>query len=377
MVYAGVSSILFYSGGQSTMTKTLRAGVIGAGAISTRSHIPAYQAAGDVNVVAVCDVKKERAASVAKELEIPASYGDYRDMLANEDLDLVSVCIPNALHAQAAIDAMRAGAHVLCEKPMAVAYADAREMVAVSQETGKSLTIGHHMRYQPATRAAKDLVMQGRLGNVYYAKASYLRRSGIPGYGSWFTNKDLAGGGALMDIGCHMLDLVLWLMGYPKPVSVTASTYAEFGPKAKGLGGWGADHFGPGARFDVDDLSTAFVRFENGATLLLEASWATQGTQGQRYQVYGTEGGLEYNADLFGTETPLHCFGEDADGLTEEAVDLPEATTVGHQALLNAWLEAVRAGKQPVIRAEQGAVVVQIIEAAYKSAKTGSQVTLD
>jgi len=359
------------------MSDVLRAGVIGAGAISTRSHIPAYRAANDVQVVAVCDVKSERAASVAEELDIPASYADYRDMLAEEDLDLVSVCIPNSLHAQAAIDAMRAGAHVLCEKPMALAYADAVEMVKVSEETGRSLTVGHHMRYDPANKAAKALVTRGKLGDIYYAKASYLRRSGIPGYGSWFTNKNLAGGGAMMDIGCHMLDLVLWLMGHPKPVRVFASTYAKFGPRAKGLGGWGADHFGPGARFDVDDLSTAFVRFDNGATLHLEASWATQGTEGQRYQLYGTKAGLEMNAGLFGHEKPLHFFGEEAEGLSEEAVELPVQSAGGHQALAAAWIQAIRAGQPPVIRAEEGAIVVQIIEAAYKSAATGHEVDLD
>ncbi len=358
------------------MSKTLRAGLIGAGAIAVRGHIPAYRGAKDVQIAAICDVNVERARSVAKEIGIPAFYGDYQRMLATEKLDLVSVCSPNVFHAPMAIAAMRAGAHVICEKPMCLTYADAEEMVRVAEATGRSLTVGHHMRYQPAPVKAHEMIEQGALGQVYFVKASYLRRSGIPGYGSWFTNKDLSGGGALMDIGCHMLDLSLWMMGHPNPVSVTASTYAKFGPQAKGLGGWGADHFGPGSRFDVDDLTTAFVRFDNGGTLVLEASWATHGTQGQLLQVFGTEGGLELNAKLFGADEPLHYFGEAAGELTEEAVVLPEVASQGHSALIPDWVDAVRAGRKPIIQPEQGALVVQIIEAAYKSAETGCEVRL-
>ncbi len=358
------------------MSKTLRAGLIGAGAIAVRGHIPAYREAKGVKIAAICDVNLERAKSVAEEMEIPAYYADYGEMLAAEKLDLVSVCSPNAFHAAMAIDALRAGANVICEKPMCLTYADAQRMMQTAETAGRSLTIGHHMRYQPATVKAHEMIQEGALGDVYYVKASYLRRSGIPGYGSWFTNKDLAGGGAMMDIGCHMLDLALWLMGHPKPVSVMAATYAKFGPQAKGLGGWGADHFGAGSRFDVDDLTSAFVRFENGSTLVLEASWATHGSQGQLMQLFGTEGGLELNANLFGAETPLHYFGEEDGELTSATVPLEEVASRGHQALIPDWVDAIRAGRQPVIQPAHGALVVQIIEAAYKSAASGTEVRL-
>jgi len=358
------------------MTRTLRAGLIGAGAIAVRGHIPAYRKADGVEIAAICDVNEKRAQAVARKEAIPAYYTDYQKMLAAERLDLVSVCSPNAFHAAMAIDAMRSGAHVICEKPMCLTYADAQRMLDVAAQTQRSLTVGHHMRYQPASIRAHEMVESGALGQVYYVKASYLRRSGIPGYGSWFTNKDLAGGGALMDIGCHMLDLSLWMMGHPNPVSVAASTWAKFGPRAKGLGGWGADHYGAGSRFDVDDLATVFVRFDNGCALFLEASWATHGTQGQMLQVYGTEGGLELNANLFGPGEPLHFFGETADGPTEEAVALPEVDRQGHEALIPDWVAAVRDGRQPVVQPAHGALVVRIIEAAYKSAEGGCEIRL-
>lgn len=358
------------------MSNTLRAAVIGAGAIAVHGHIPAYQAAPDVEVAAVCDTNFERAKQVAQEKGIPKAYPDAATMLAAEKPDLVSVCVPNVFHKPMAIAALQHGAHVLCEKPMALRYADALAMVEAAKTAGRTLTIGHHMRFSPQPMAMYAAIQEGKLGEVYYAKVSYLRRSGIPGYGSWFTNKDLAGGGAMLDIGCHILDLALWFLGHPRPVSVSASTYAKFGPQAKGLGRWGADHFGAGARFDVDDLATAFVRFENGVTLTIEASWAGHGTDGQRLQLFGTEGGLEMNDKLFGKEEPVHFFGEGAEGLTEEPLPFEQLPGSSYEREVAAWVEGIRTGRPPLITGEQGAAVVQIIEAMYTSAASGQEVSL-
>jgi predicted dehydrogenase len=311
--------------------------------ISVRGHAPGYRAAPGVEVAALCDIKADRASAAAQELGIPKVYTDYREMLAQEKLDLVSVCSPNAFHAEMTIAALRAGAHVLCEKPMALTYADAQAMIAASREAGRSLTVGFHNRYRPEMRAVYDALRDGKLGKIYYAKASMLRRSGIPGYGSWFTNKDLAGGGALMDIGCHILDLALWMLGHPKPVSVSAATYAQFGPRAKGLGTWGSDHYPAGARFDVDDLATAFVRFEGGLTLTLEASWAGHGTDGTRLQFFGAEGGIEYNDKLFGKVAPVHLFGESDGKLTEEEVPFSQVEGSAYQIEIADWIAAIEA----------------------------------
>ena len=358
------------------MSKIMRVGIIGAGAISQRGHIPGYRATPDVEVVALCDINEQRVRQVAEEMEIPRTYTDYEQMLAAEDLDLVSVCSPNTYHATMAIAALEAGAHVLCEKPMALAFDDAQAMVETARRAGRSLTIGHHMRHQPMMMAAKESIAKGELGRIYYAKASYLRRSGIPGYGSWFTNKDLAGGGAMMDIGCHILDLALWMLGHPQPLTVSASVYSNFGPRAKGLGGWGADHLGAGARFDVDDLASAYVRFAGGVTLLVEASWAGHGSGGQRLQLFGTEGGLEVNPKLFGSEEPLHYFAERDGELIEEAVDFESSDELAYAREISSWVAAIRQGEPPFVTREQGAQVIQIIEAVYKSAGSGAEVSL-
>lgn len=358
------------------MTASLRAGVIGAGFIAVRGHVPGYRSVPGVEVAAICDVKEERARATAQEFAIPRYYTDYREMLRAERLDLVSVCSPNAFHAQMTVDALQAGAHVLCEKPMALTYADASRMVETSRKTGRSLTVGFHNRYRPEMLAAKQAIGDGLLGSVYYVKASMMRRSGIPGYGSWFTNKDLAGGGTMLDIGCHILDMALWLVGHPKPLTVSGSTYAQFGPLAKGLGTWGVDHFPAGARFDVDDLTTAFVRCEGGLTLVVEACWACHNTDGERIQVYGTTGGVELNPKLFGKEQPLHLFGEKGKDLTEEPITFGKVEGTAYAREIADWLQRLQKGLPPTVTAEQAALVAQIVEAVYKSAGTGREVAL-
>lgn len=357
------------------MSKTWRAGVIGAGAIAVHGHIPGYQSVPGVELIALCDINQERARSVAASKGIAHIYSDYREMLEKEDLDLLSVCSPNAYHAEMAIAGLESGAHVLCEKPMALTYADARRMVAASKRAGRSLTVGFHNRYRPDMSAGHEVVQSGKLGQVYYAKASLLRRSGIPGYGSWFTNKDLAGGGAMMDIGCHILDMALWWLGHPKPLTVSGATYAKFGPQAKGLGSWGADHYPAGARCDVDDLTTAFVRFEGGLTLTLEASWAGHGTDGQRIQVFGTDGGVEYYEQLFGSE-PLRFFGEGGNCLIQGSIAYGTAQGSPYEREIADWLSRIERGEAPLITAEQATMVVQIVEAIYKSAETAQEVSL-
>ena len=172
--------------------QTLRAGVLGCGAIGTRGHIPGFQAAG-IEVVAVCDANLVRAQSVAKEMRIARAYSDYNELLADKEVDVVSVGLPNYLHTPVTIAALEAGKHVLCEKPFATRSADAERMIATAQRTGKMLSINQHMRFEGASRAMREAVAAGRLGHVYLADVRMIRSAGIPGFGSWFTNKDLAG----------------------------------------------------------------------------------------------------------------------------------------------------------------------------------------
>ncbi len=288
----------------------LRVAVIGAGFVATKGHLPALARNRDTQVVALVDVNAARAAEAAQVFNIPAVYADYVEMLREVAPDLVIVGTPNLYHAPVSVDALNAGAHVLCEKPMALTVADAQAMADTARRNNRLLTIGVHNRFRPEAELLKRIIDDGQLGRVYYAKVSLFRRRGIPGFGSWFTNKDLAGAGALFDIGVHMVDLAVWLMGSPRPVSVMGATYSEFGPRGLGLGGWGADapasgHVPQGARFDVDDLAAGMVRFDNGATLMVDISWAGHVPSEERLQILGTDAGAELHIpDRFGSTAP-------------------------------------------------------------------------
>lgn len=301
-------------------SNTHRVAVIGAGSIAKWSHIPGFQRLPNCEVVAVCDVNESRARELADSLNVSRTYGDYNLMLREMRPDITVVATPNMFHAPMSMAALRAGSHVLCEKPLALTYADAQEMFAVAEQQGRVLTAGTHFRFTPPMQVAKHQADAGFFGHIYAVRTAWQRRNGIPGYGSWFTNRDLAGGGALLDIGIHALDRALYLMGYPKPVAVTGATFAEFGPRGMGLGGWGADIFMPavGARYDVDDFAWAFIRFENGAVVNLQVSWASNYPEVFMTEVFGSEGGgyiggrdkVELYTMLNGQEvavqTPLH-----------------------------------------------------------------------
>lgn len=277
-----------------SQSPTWRVGIIGAGTIVTHAHIPDFQSIDNVDVVALCDVNEDRVRQVAAEHDVPQPYTDYRRMLDEAKPNIVVVATPNAFHRQMSMDALDAGAHVLCEKPLAVTIDEVEEMVAAAAAKNRTLTVGTHYRYSAPAQACKAQADAGFFGKVYAARSLWQRRRGIPGFGSWFTRKDLAGGGALFDIGIHALDRALYVMGYPKPVRVTGATFAEFGPRGQGLFGWGVDGVAAGtagARFDVDDMAWAQIRFENDAVLQLQVAWAAHYPEEFRTQFFGSEGG--------------------------------------------------------------------------------------
>jgi len=375
-------------------TDKLRVGVIGAGFIAERGHLPGYQCHPQTEVVAICDPNEERAHKVAQEYGIRHVFADHRRMLETEHLDLVSVCTPNALHAPATIAALEAGAHVLCEKPMALTVAEAKTMIETAERVGRKLTVGFHNRFRPECQILKNLAEQGTLGEIYYARVSMLRRSGIPGYGSWFTNKKLAGGGSLMDSGVHGLDLVLWLMEQPRPVSVLGVTFREFGSRGQGLGGWGADIYGGLQQFDVDDLAVAMIRFENGAVLMLEISWAGHSISCEWLQLLGKDGGAELDLDPSEGGTCLRVFTS----LHDQPVDIiPEVPKIAldsqflashpalsafpnmkflgaHQKKIEDTVDSIVHNRAPLVTPQQALLVTQLLESIYKSAETGREI---
>ncbi len=344
-------------------SKRVHVGVIGAGI--GRLHIQSYCKCPEAEVVAICDAREDRARRVASEFGIPHLYTDYRDMLALPGLDAVSVCTPNYLHAQMTIDSFEAGKHVICEKPLAITPAEGEAMVAAGKKAGKIFMTAFNNRFRGDTQTLKKFIENGELGEIYFAKTGWIRRKGIPGMGSWFTQKEKAGGGPLIDIGVHVLDLTLWLMGNPKAISVTGSTYAKFGPKGEGTGSWGtADASGI---FDVEDFAAGFIRLENGATVMLEASWASHIKCDVIYtQLLGTKGGAELD--------PLRIY-TDVHGTSVDI--MPQCPNVsGHEMEIRHFIDCIINGKEPISTGEHGLEIVRILDAIYKSAETGREVVL-
>ena len=348
-----------------------RVAFIGAGGIVKYSHIPNFVRLPNIEAVALCDVNEPRAQTLAAEMQIPAVYTDHRKMLAAIKPDITVVATPNVYHKPMSIDALNAGSHVLCEKPLALTYADAKEMFAVARQQGKVLTVGSHYRWADPMRLAKAQVDGGFLGRIYAARTVWHRRSGIPGYGSWFTNNDLAGGGSLLDIGIHALDRALFLMGYPQPVSATGATFAEFGPRGKGLGGWGSDILTPDpkTRYDVDDLAWAFVRFANGLVLQFQVSWAIHRADEFATELFGTEGGLHL-ADREKLELYSTLNGQNVNTL----VELPKVPGNSYQRLVENLVRHLDGDPTAeLITPEEALSAVSIIDAIQRSAVSGRE----
>ncbi len=345
----------------------LKIGIIGVGGIAQSAHIPGYKAAGDqVELVACADVNYERAKQVAESFGFRRAYQDYREMLEKEELDAVSVCTPNKFHAPATIAALEAGCHVLCEKPPAMTAAEARQMVETAERVGKVLTFGLHYRFSTEVQAAKRIIDGGEIGHIYAARVDAIRRRGIPGWGV-FTNKELQGGGPVIDIGVHMLDTCLYLMGYPKPVQVLAKTYQEIGNRP-GVGAMGAWDW---QNFQVEDLAMGMIKLDNGATILLETSFAQNIDVMDRMNVRlsGREGGI----NLF----PLKVAKEMHGGLYDVTpawlprVDRPHTEEVKH------FVAACRGEHEPMVKPHEAVRLQELLDAIYASAEKDDIVYLD
>jgi len=359
--------------------RPLKAAVIGAGWIAEHCHLPGYQKAG-VEVAAIAEVVPQRAAEQAKAFGVARTYTDWRQLLKEERPDIVSVCVPNMFHAEVALGALKAGAHVLCEKPLATSVAQAAEMFDTARRQGVLLMAGQSQRFRPNNDAIKERVDAGDLGDVYHAEAVYIRRLGIPTWGT-FTRSSYSYGGALCDIGVHSLDLAVWFMGNPRAASVSAATERRFGdrPDLGTLrGGWDSTKYVPedygalqgvwdATAFDVEDFATAFVRFDNGATLYLEAAWASHIERRRQYvKLLGTDGGAV-------TDPPSVYRLKDGMPL-DETISVPRGT--GWEPEVAHFVDAVR-GKVPLlVREEETMNVQRILNAAYESAALRREVQI-
>jgi predicted dehydrogenase len=354
-----------------TAQRPIRIGLIGAGGIGT-VHLQEFgKLRNECEIVAIADTYLSAAEQRAKQFGVPEVSPTPEALVARDDLDAVIVAVPNRYHKEWTVAALQSGKHVLVEKPMGLNVADAKEIVRAQRQYGKVVMVGHQMRWEWLPLRIKEQIDRGELGRVYTAKTGWFRRKGIPGWGTWFTRMEESGGGPLIDIGVHMIDLAFFLMGEPKPVSVFGAVYAEFGPRRKGIGSWGKPDWN--GYFDVEDLATALIRMDDGRTLTLEVSWAANvETDNQPFvHLLGSEGGAVIR-------------GETGKFLTErfdEPIDVPivpPADDEGARVRLSRhFLECIREGKQPWTSAETGLRSNLIIEAIYESSRTGREVVLD
>jgi len=348
--------------GQASPYSKLRAGVIGAGAIGP-AHLRGYQAAEGVEITAVCDVHKGRAEAAAAQFKAKQVFTDYRKMLAGDAVDVVSVCTPNHTHMPIAVAALQAGKHVLCEKPLAMNGKEARRMVAAAKQSRRLLMTAQSMRYGSGAQLLKRMADGGRFGDLYFGTAMLLRRTGIPR--GWFQDAKQSGGGPLIDIGVHVLDFLWWVMGMPRPVSAFGVTFDYLGTTGQGMGNWGVN-YAP-RRFSVEDLAAGLIRFAGGQAISIEVSWAAHTGDSYFARVMGTKGGAQLTPELVLYET--------ADGASAEVRPQPPSAD-GYVEEVAHFVRCVRRGEQPMSPGTQSAVVMDMLDAVYQSARTGRMVSL-
>jgi len=346
------------------MSNKIKVGVIGTGGIARSRHMPAWQKCPDVEIVAICDTDEQILDLAAQTFGVKRKFTDYRKMLEMEEIDVADVCTPNFAHKEPTVLALQAGKHVLVEKPLARNAEEGTAMVEAARKAGKKLMVAYCMRWRPDVRALKRFIDAGDMGEIYYARVHALRRRGIPGWGV-FTQKDKQGGGPLIDIGCHILDITLWLMGHPKPVAASGLCYTKFGTRPGLVGLLGAwDH----TNYTVEDFATALVRFDNGASLTIESSFAANIERDVfNTTILGTEGGCQLE--------PLRIFKEERQTLVDSSpVFLPQVSW--HEAQIFDFVEAVRDDKPVSVPGEEGLMVTKILDAIYKSSGEGKEVSI-
>lgn len=360
------------------MKETILVGIIGTGGIAGGKHMPALAKLEGVEMTAFCDIEEAKAQQAAKRFGTSTAkvYADYRELLKDPTIDVVHVLTPNDSHAEITIAALEAGKHVMCEKPMAKKAADARRMLEAARRTGKKLSIGYQTRQSAESQYLKKICAAGDLGEIYFAKAHALRRRAVPTWGV-FLDAEKQGGGPLIDIGTHALDLTLWMMDNYEPKSVVGNVYRKLGDNENAANAWGP--WDP-KQFTVEDSAFGFITMKNGATIILEASWAINllDTTEANCTLAGTKAGadmkngLRINGENKGT---MYVQNIQTDGGGVAYFDSKGVDLAFEEA--KSWINAVRNDTDPVVLPEQALVVSEILEAIYESAKTGQPVTFD
>ncbi len=348
------------------MSKSLKVGVIGVGGIA-QTHFPGWLESPHTELIAVADICEETAERVGNEQDLEWVYTDPMGLIKNPDIDIVDICTPNAYHTPLTVAALKAGKHVICEKPLAPAPNDVRKMIAARDKSGKLLMTAQHFRFDGHARALKAALDGGRLGEVYHTRAWMLRRNFLP-VTPGFIQKKHSGGGPCIDIGVHALDLSLWLMGNPKPVAVSGVTQLKL---AKQRGAF--SDCGPIPKsMDVEEFAAAMVRFENGATLILEVAWKLHhktDCEDMQIWLYGDKAGAHWPSnEILSTDNKIkQHFNTQLELAGKEEP---------HALECMAFAEAVANGGPSPVPAEQSLDVTAILDGLYKSAKNGGEVRI-
>ena len=358
------------------MSEKIKVGMIGCGAIAQDKHLKALLEIPEVEVVAFCDNIPEKAKRSCKLFGAAGAktYTDYKELLKDDSIGAVHICTPNSSHAPIAVAALKAGKHVMCEKPMATTYKDAKLMCDTAKETGKLLTVGYQYRCNPAPLFLKEVCEKDELGEIYFAKAHALRRRGVPTWGV-FLDEEQQGGGPLIDIGTHALDMTLWMMNNYKPKTVMGTVYKKLGdhPDCGNIfGPWDAD------KYTVEDSAFGFIVMENGATIILEASWALNIAEGEEAKctLCGTKAGADMIDGLRIVSDKNGKFTDMKPNFDEGGVAFVPGGRVipPEEKECRNFYNAILYGEELRVKPEQALVVTQILEAIYESGKTGKPV---
>ena len=360
------------------MSVKLKAGIIGCGGIANGKHMHGLQSLDTVEMVAFCDIITNRAQEAKEKFGTKDAlvFGCYKEMLDKAQLDVVFVCTPNSSHCEISVAALEAGCHVMCEKPMAMNYAEGKLMVETAKKTGKKLTIGYQNRCRADSEFLKRSCQNGDLGEIYFAKAHAVRRRAVPTWGV-FLDAEKQGGGPLIDIGTHALDLTLWFMDNYKPKMVVGKTYRKLADQVETANAWG--DWDPKI-FTVEDSAFAYITMENGATIFLESSWALNTLDAKEAvcTLCGTKAGADFDDELrinqvnYGKQVTIKPT------LSEGGVAFFGGQKMEpHQVEAAQWIDSIINDKSPVVLPEQALVVTQILEAVYESSKTGKPVYFD
>lgn len=339
----------------------IRVGIIGAGKMCRNGHLPAYDKIDDCEIVAICDIDEGKLDSLKERYPNAGFYTDFKKMIDTEELDCVDICAPNNIHSIAAVYALDAGIHVLTEKPDAINVVEAERMKAAAERNGKVYMAIRNNRYRPTTKFLKQFIADGKMGEIYAGRCGWIRRRGIPGWGGWFTDKEQSGGGPLIDLGVHLIDLAMYLMGNAKPVTVSGSTYSKFA------------HTCP-SKNDVEDLAMGFIRFDNGACLQIEFSWASNIAGDQMFvELRGEKAGSR----MSGLDRKFEVFTEEYGTNVNLNPCIDDYNCPPHHEMnIRHFIDVITGKCEPDFTPEQGVNMVKILEALYKSAECGHEISL-